>query len=105
MSATLTLVTQLHATVRQRSQPTPLRLSPLLRHVLRTATPRADGRPNLLPDRIPSSCCGDLWRCRAMVVWRIGDDKNSVFFCLDHGEALWEAGHDVIDYVVERWRA
>ena len=98
--STLTVVTQIRATVRRPV----LRLSPLLRHALATALPRADGLPNLLPTSIPTRCCHDLFRCKEAVRWRIGDGRNRVFFCNNHIEGLWEAGHDVMDFVVERWR-
>jgi len=106
MSASLTLVTSVHATVTRRrlAYSLPLRLSPLLRHVLATASPRLDGQPNLLPDFIPERCCGNLFSCHSAVRWRVGDGRNKVFFCQDCFERLWEAGFDVQDFVVERYR-
>lgn len=102
MSTTLTVVTQVYVATRRRE---PLRLSPLLRHALQTARaqPRADGRPLLLPTTIPARCAHDLFACRAAVRWRVGDGRNRVFFCQDHIEELWEAGHEVKDFEVERW--
>lgn len=101
MSASLTVVTSV-SVVKVRRQP--LRLSPLLRYALATASPRADGQPNLLPLMIPTRCCHGLWACRARVHWRVGDGRNYVFFCKDHFEGLWEAGNDVMDFSVERWQ-
>jgi hypothetical protein len=105
MAATpsLTLVTRVHAAIR-RPQPPPLRLSPLLRHALATALPDPSGSPLLLPTRIPSYCCHDLFRCRHRVRWRLGDGRNFVFFCEPHVDLWWEAGNLVQDFSVERWR-
>lgn len=104
MCATLTLVTHIHAVVRRPVRPV-LRLSPLLRYALATAVPRADGQPNLLPYSIPTACCHDLFRCRAKVLWRIGDGQNMVFFCEAHSEDWWQAGNDVLDCDITRWKA
>ena len=96
---------QIRLGTRLRPAPSLLRLSALLRHALATAaTPRDPAHPNLLPLSIPSRCCHDLFRCQNIVRWRLGDDRNSVFFCQAHFERFWEAGHDVQDFVVERWR-
>ena len=103
--STLTVVTQVTViSVKRRANPV-LRLSPLLRHALATAQPRQDGQPNLLPNSIPSQCCHDLFRCHSVVRWRVGDGRNKVFFCDEHVEAWWQAGHDVMDFSVERWRS
>ena len=104
-AASFTLVTHVHAVVRRPARPAPtvLRLSPLLRYALATATPRADGGPLLLPETLPERCCYNLWNCRARIKWRIGDERNRVFFCEAHAEALWEAGNNVLDYSIERW--
>ena len=104
MSASLTVVTQV-TVIKVRRRAEPLRLSPLLRHALATAAAREDGQPNLLPTFIPTRCCHDLFRCKAKVQWRVGDGRNRVFFCKDHMEPFWEAGHDVQEFEVERWRA
>jgi hypothetical protein len=39
------------------------------------------------------------------VRWRVGDGRNRVFFCEAHGEEFWLAGHDVMDFEIERWRS
>lgn len=98
--STMNLITRIHVTVRQPV----LKLSPLLRFSLATASKRDDGKPNLLPTRIPPRCCHDLFRCRNIVAWRIGDGRNQVFFCGSHLERYWRAGHDVTDHTVERWK-
>ena len=96
---------QIRLVTRRNPSPPPLRLSALLRHALATAAPSSDSaRPNLLPLSIPRRCCHDLFRCQNTVRWRLGDDRNSVFFCQTHFERFWEAGNDVQDFVVERWR-
>lgn len=104
MSANLTVVTQISVIKVRRRAPEPLRLSPLLRHALATAQPRADGQPLLLPTSIPHKCCHDLFRCRAKVQWRVGDGRNKVFFCQDCFDRFWEAGYDVTEFSVERWK-
>jgi hypothetical protein len=103
VSASLTLVTQIRATVRRTS---PLKLSPLLRHAIRTATASAppNSPPLLLPSSIPACCCHDLFRCRARVSWRVGDGRNRVFFCDDHYEEMIQA-HDAFSFESERWRS
>lgn len=101
------ITTRIHAVIQRPLRPAPvvLRLSPLLRYALATATPRADGRPLLLPEVLPERCCAGLWTCRARVQWRIGDGRNRVLFCHGHLEKFWESGHDVLDYLIERWKA
>lgn len=98
--STINLVTRLHVTVRRPV----LRLSPLLRFALATAAPREDGKPNLLPTKIPPRCCYNLFQCRNIVAWRIGDGRNTSFFCHRHLEKYWRAGHDVTEHTVERWK-
>ena len=102
--SSLTVVTRIHAelTVAPVRPPAPvLRLSPLLRYALATARPRPDGRPLLLPLRIPRRCCHGLFSCRNKVRWIVGDGRNHVFFCDGHVERYWEAGHDVQEHSVE----
>ena len=93
------IVTQFRATVRRTP---PLRLSALLRHALKTAHPRPDGQPNLLPNSIPQSCCHDLWRCKEEIHWRVGDERNRVFFCDAHFDVFTE-DHDIFDFTIDRW--
>lgn len=100
MSA-ITLITTVH--VRPPTRPQGLRLSPLLRYALASASTRRDGKPLLLPTSIPQKCCHGLWRCRDVVHWRVGDGQNWVFFCLTHFEDFWDAGHDVQDFDICRW--
>lgn len=101
--STLNLVVAVRAEVRRRRAV--LRLSPLLRYALSTAKPDPSGRPNLLPERVPHACAHNLFRCRAIVKWIVGDGQNCVFMCDGHYDALWEAGNDTKDYTVERVKA
>jgi hypothetical protein len=100
-SASITLVTSIHATIRRRVRVV-LRLSPLLRHVLATAQPRPDGGPLLLPDSIPRRCAHNLFQCPAKIRWRVGDGRNRVFFCDQHYEQMIQA-HDAFEFDSERW--
>lgn len=98
--SSLTVITHIRTTLRRRPG---LRLSPLLRFAIATATPSAD-QPALLPLRIPERCCHDLFRCRHAVKWRVGDGVNRVYFCDNHMEAWWDLGNDTKDFEVERWQ-
>lgn len=77
-----------------------LRLSPLLRYALATARPRGDGRPLLLPLRIPRRCCYGLFSCRNKVRWIVGDGRNHALFCESHYDRFMET-HDVFDFTSE----
>ena len=79
----------------------PLRLSPLLRFALATAKPGPDGKPNLLPMKIPHKCCGKGFHCTNIVRWQIKDGVNSCFICGPCCEQLWES-HNALDFSMER---
>lgn len=104
--STLTVVTSVSVVrVRRRAAAqVPLRLSPLLRHALATATAREDGKPNLLPTIIPARCAHDNFHCKIKVQWRVGDGRNRVFFCDEHYENLIQA-FDAFSFDSERWTA
>lgn len=97
MTATA-VVTVVRVTVRRTRRI--LRLSSLLRYALSTAKPSDNGKPNLLPTKIPNHCANDLFRCRKLVRWIVGDGRNHVFFCASHIEDYW-SGHDTLKHTVE----
>lgn len=105
VSTTVTVIVPAGVIRRQRRRlQKSLVMSPLLRYALAIAPPRGDGRPNLLPLRIPERCCHKLFSCGEPVRWRVGDGRNYVWFCQRGFEELWEAGYCVQDFTVERWQ-
>lgn len=100
--SSLTVVTRIRAELTVAKAPAlpALRLSPLLRYALATGRPRPDGRPLLLPLRIPRRCCHALFSCRNKVRWIVGDGRNYVRFCESHYDGFMES-HDVFDFTSE----
>lgn len=86
----------------QKPRKPPLRLSPLLRFSLSTAVPDPEGKPILLPLKIPKSCCHDAFRCKNLLKWSVSDGINAVNLCRIHFESFWESGKNVLDYRIER---
>jgi hypothetical protein len=80
----------------------PLRMSPVLRFALRTAVADPDGKPTLLPLKIPKVCCGKLFSCKNQLAWKVNDGRNEVWMCRLCFEGLWESGQNVLDYQIER---
>lgn len=99
MTATA-VITHVRVTVRRARRI--LRLSSLLRYSLSTAKPDPDGKPNLLPTKIPNHCAHNLFRCRKSLRWIVGDGRNHVFLCDCHMNGFWEDGHDTKDFTVDR---
>jgi hypothetical protein len=94
------VITHIRATVRRNRRI--LKLSSLLRYSLATAKADPDGKPNLLPTEIPRQCAHNLFRCRAIIHWIVGDGRNHVFMCSKHMSTFWEGGRDTNDFTVER---
>jgi hypothetical protein len=94
------VITHIRATVRRNRRI--LKLSSLLRYSLATAKADPDGKPNLLPTEIPNRCAHDLFRCRAIIGWIVGDGRNHVYLCHRHMEHFWGEGRDTNDFTVER---
>lgn len=96
MSASMTVITAIRHIRR-----TPLRLSPLLRFSLATAKPDPDGKPTLLPTKIPPSCCGKGFKCHNLTRWFVSDGTNIVSICASCAERLWDM-YDALTFHVER---
>lgn len=101
--STSAVVTRIHITVRRSRRI--LKLSSLLRFALATAKLDPDGKPNLLPTKIPNHCAHNLFRCQKQIRWIVGDGRNHVFMCTAHMDGFWESGHDTKDFAVERVKA
>lgn len=78
-----------------------LKLSPLLRFALATARPDPEGKPALLPMKIPKRCCGKNFRCTNFVRWQIRDRSNVAYICAPCAEDLWEM-YDALDFTIHR---
>jgi len=79
----------------------PLRLSVLLRFSLATARPDPDGKPVLLPLKIPAGCVGKGFKCHNLIRWAISDGTNTCNICTSCAEHLWEQ-HGALSFTVER---
>jgi hypothetical protein len=96
MSATIAI------TVYRRRRREPLRLSPLLRFALSTAQPDPDGKPILLPEQIPTSCCGKGFKCKRVVGWVMFDGVNGAYLCREHLDRYLESPMYTVSQRVEQ---
>jgi hypothetical protein len=71
----------------------------LLRFSLATAKP--DGKPILLPLKIPHKCLGRGFKCANIIRWQVRDGLNAAFICGSCAEILWET-YNALDFEVER---
>lgn len=95
MSATISI------SVQRPTQRRVLRLSPLLRFSLATARPDPDGKPTLLPTKIPAGCVGKGFKCHNLTRWFVSDGINTVCICASCAERLWDM-YDALTFHVER---
>jgi hypothetical protein len=80
-------------------RPKGLRLSPLLRFALSTV--KQDGRPALLPMKIPRRCLGRNFKCENICRWQIRDGVNVCYICAPCSEHLWTV-YNALDFEIER---
>lgn len=93
--------TTMSVSVNHSSQRRVLRLSSLLRFSLATAKPDPDGKPILLPTKIPSGCCGKGFKCHNLTRWFVSDGTNTCSICTSCAEKLWNM-YDALTFHVER---